>query len=168
MAYERDQVKELIDGTIDFDTLHRMLSSPKDAERFGMMLEILQEQVPWKDRILLPLGPNLFIVQRALDKRWVTKCRCGHEFSPWKENWKLNALIHVRETPESLNELYPRLMSPDPGWQVFREYFCPGCASLLEVEAPTPWYPVIHDFEPDIVGFYRDWLGLEVPQGSET
>ncbi len=165
MAYEKDKVQELIEGTIDFETLHRMLSSPKDSERFGMVLEILQEGVSWEDRILLPIGPNLFIVQRTTDKRWITKCRCGHEFGPWKENWKLNALIHVRETPESLNELYPRLMSPDPTWQVIREYFCPGCATLLEVEAPTPWYPVIHDFEPDIAGFYKEWLGSEVPEG---
>jgi acetone carboxylase gamma subunit len=31
------------------------------------------------------------------------------------------------------------------------------------VEAPTPWYPVVHDFEPDIDTFYKDWLGLPVP-----
>ena len=33
-----------------------------------------------------------------------------------------------------------------------------------DVEAPTPWYPVIKDFEPDIETFYRDWLNLQVPE----
>ena len=63
-----------------------------------------------------------------------------------------------------MNEVYPKLMSPDPEWQVLREYYCPGCASLLEVEAVTPWYPVIHDFEPDIDTFYNEWMKMELPK----
>jgi acetone carboxylase gamma subunit len=33
----------------------------------------------------------------------------------------------------------------------------------LEVEAVPPGYPVLHEFLPDIEGFYRGWLGREVP-----
>ena len=38
----------------------------------------------------------------------------------------------------------------------------------LEVPSPTftlmqtydgPGYPIVHDFEPDLEGFYREWLG---------
>ena len=29
---------------------------------------------------------------------------------------------------------------------------------------PGIWYPVIHDFEPDIDSFYQDWLGIELPE----
>jgi acetone carboxylase gamma subunit len=36
------------------------------------------------------------------------------------------------------------------------------------VEAPTPWYPVVHDFEPDIDTFYKDWLGLPVPSRADA
>ena len=61
------------------------------------------------------------------------------------------------------SQVYPNLMSPDPEWQVYREYYCPECATQHDVEAPTPWYPVIHDFEPDLKAFY-DWLGLEAPK----
>ncbi len=28
-----------------------------------------------------------------------------------------------------------------------------------------PGYPVVHDFVPDIEGFYEGWLGREVPAG---
>jgi acetone carboxylase gamma subunit len=42
---------------------------------------------------------------------------------------------------------------------LLREYFCPGCLALLEVEAVPPGYPVIHDFVPDLEGFYEAWLG---------
>ena len=65
--------------------------------------------------------------------------------------------------PEAMEELYPRLMAPSTDWQVIREYFCPLSGDLLDVEAPTPWYPVIHDFEPDIDTFYGEWLDKDLP-----
>jgi acetone carboxylase gamma subunit len=34
---------------------------------------------------------------------------------------------------------------------------------LREVEAVTRGYPVVHDFLPDIEGFYGGWLGRELP-----
>ena len=91
------------------------------------------------------------------------KCDCGHEFCDYRENWKLEALINVRETVESLREIYPDKMHGDPEWNALREYFCPGCKTLLEVEAVPPGYPVIHDFVPDLEGFYEDWLGRPLP-----
>jgi N-methylhydantoinase A/oxoprolinase/acetone carboxylase beta subunit len=36
--------------------------------------------------------------------------------------------------------------------------------TLLEVEAVPPGYPVIHDFVPDLEGFYEQWLGRELPR----
>jgi len=62
-----------------------------------------------------------------------------------------------------LREIYPEMMSGDARWNHLREYFCPGCKTLLEVEAVPPGYPVVHDFLPDLEGFYRDWLGRELP-----
>ena len=44
-----------------------------------------------------------------------------------------------------------------------REFFCPGCKMLLEVDAEPPGYPIAHDLLPDLEGFYRDWLGRELP-----
>ncbi|WP_319520525.1 acetone carboxylase subunit gamma [uncultured Martelella sp.] len=164
MAYTKAKIKDLVDGKIDRDTLQTMLSTPKDGDRFVKYIEILQEQVPWDDRIILPLGPKLYIVQRPSDKKWVVKSHAGHEFCDWRENWKLHAVMRVRETAADMEEIYPKLMAPSSDWQVIREYYCPISGDLLDVEAPTPWYPVIHDFEPDIDAFYTEWLGLEVPE----
>jgi acetone carboxylase gamma subunit len=163
-TYTKEQVKNLVDGRLDWETTTRMLTMPKDRERFQIYLEVLQERVTWKDRIILPLGPALYIVQSAKNKQWVTKCRCGHEFGDYRSNWKLCAHIHVRDTLESMEEVYPNLLAPDTRWQVYREYYCPQCATQLDVEAPTPWYPVIHDFEPDIDTFYQDWLEMPIPE----
>lgn len=160
--YDRKTIEDLIDGKLEFYKIKEMLSSHKDPERFETYLEILQERVPWDDPILLPAGLHLYIVQKPNGDR-IVKCDCGHEFCDYRDNWKLHALIYVRDTVEKLNEIYPKLMAPDPEWQVIREYYCPGCGTQLEVEAVTPWYPVIKDFEPDIDAFYRDWLQKPLP-----
>jgi len=163
-TYTQEQVNNLVEGTLDWDTTFRMLSMPKDGGRFSMYLTALQKKVTFPDKIVLPLSPHMYIVQSAKTKQWVTKCDCGHEFCGYKENWKLFANIYVRDTPEAMAEVYPLLMAPDTNWQVYREYFCPSCCVLHDVEAPTPWYPVIHDFEPDIETFYKEWVGLPVPE----
>jgi acetone carboxylase gamma subunit len=155
-TYPKDVIRDLIDGKLPWQTTKSIMSEFKDAERFLVQLEILQDRVPWKERILLPLGEHLYIVEGSGGR--VVKCDCGHEFGPYTENWKLGALIHVRNTRESLDEIYPGARKCDPEWMELREYYCPGCQTQLEVEAVTPGYPVIFDFEPDLEGFYRDWL----------
>lgn len=167
MRYTKEQIAHLMDGTLDWDTIHRMLSNPKDEDRFEKYIEILQERVEWDDTILLPLGPHLYIVQKDNGDR-VTKCDCGYEFGHYKENWKLNAIIYVRDTNEQLDEIYPRLMHSDPKWNVLREYYCPNCGVQLEVESVPPFYPVILDFEPDLEAFYNDWLGKPLPEPNKN
>ena len=99
MAYTVEQVEHLVDGTLDWETIHRMLSEPKDVERFAIYRQILQERAPWDDPILLPVGPHLYVVVNK-DNNWVVKCECGHEFCDYRQNWKLEALVYVRDTKE--------------------------------------------------------------------
>lgn len=165
-TYTKEQIGNLVDARLDWETTLRMLSMPKDRERFEMYLEQLQQRVPWKDRIVLPLGPHLYIARNDRNQ-WRVKCGCGHDFCDYRENWKLHANIHVRDNAEAMLEVYPQLLAPDTQWQVYREYYCPQCGTQHDVEAPTPWYPVIHDFEPDIEGFYQEWVGLPVPAHAD-
>lgn len=160
--YSKKEIEDLIDGKLPFSRIHRMLSNFKDPDRFDLYIEILQERVSWDELILLPYGLHLYIVKKQ-DGRRIVKCDCGHEFGDYQENWKLNASIRIRNTDEELQEIYPEMMHCDPEWMELREYFCPGCWSLLEVEAVPPGYPVIFDFLPDLETFYRQWLDREVP-----
>ena len=166
-TYTKEQIANLVDGKLDWDTTLRMLSMPKDSERFQMYVDSLQKKLGWQDRIVLPLGPHLYIVQQAATQKWVTQCDCGHTFCDYRQNWKLHANVYVRDSDEAMDEVYPRLMAPDTQWQVYREYYCPDCGTMHDVEAPTPWYPVIHDFEPDIDAFYADWVKLPVPERAD-
>jgi len=155
-SYPKDLIRDLIDGRLPWQTTKQVMSDFKDDGRFETYLEILQERVPWKERILLPLGEHLYIVQKGRDR--IVKCDCGHEFGPYTENWKLSASIYVRDNQEKLEEIYPGARKCDPDWMEIREYYCPGCMTQLETEAVTPGYPVVFDFVPDLEGFYRDWL----------
>ncbi len=161
-SYPDRQIEDLIDGKLPFSEIHKMLSSFKDPARFDQYVAIMQGRVPWEDTILLPYGVHLFIVQRP-DGQRVVKCDCGHEFGDYRTNWKESALVKVRDSEASLLELYQTMTHCDPEWMELREFFCPGCVALLEVEALPPGYPLVFDFLPDLETFYRDWLGRELP-----
>jgi acetone carboxylase, gamma subunit len=137
-------------------------SAYKDADRFEKWIGVLQERVGYEDPIVMPMGEGLAAV-RAGDGRLVVRCDCGHDFTKPERNWKLEAEIVVRDSEESLREIYPAMAHCDPEWMEVREFICPSCARLLEVEATAPGYPVTHDFLPDIEGFYEGWLERELP-----
>jgi acetone carboxylase, gamma subunit len=182
MKLDRETLRDLVDERLPRSQVRAIQSSYKDADRFEKYVAILQDRVRWKEPIVLPFGEHLYIVRsggkppnrpaegpKAQDEpaagpTYVVKCDCGHEFCDYRENWKLEALIYVRETDEELREIYPELMHGDAAWNALREYFCPGCKTLLEVEAVPPGYPVVHDFVPDLEGFYQHWLERELPR----
>jgi acetone carboxylase, gamma subunit len=160
---DKDTLRDLVDEKLPRGQVRAIQSGFKDADRFDKYVAILQEKVSWSELIVLPFGEHLSIVAKG-DGAYVIKCDCGHEFCDYRENWKLEALINVRETVDELREIYPEKMHGDPAWNVLREYFCPGCKTLLEVEAVPPGYPPVHDFVPDLEGFYSEWLGRPIPQ----
>jgi acetone carboxylase gamma subunit len=151
----------LIDGKLSWDEIKPIISGRKDHNRFDLILEILQNRVPWDEKIILPLHERLYIV--AKESQRIVKCDCGYEFGDYKENWKTRCRVRVRDTVEQIEELYPKDMGSDPEWIELREYFCPGCFTLLDVEAVPPGYPTIFNFLPDIDIFYEKWLGRKAP-----
>lgn len=159
----RETLERLLDGEVsDHELREEILPDPKDPDRFENVREILQERVDWDEPILVPLNDHLFAVGTD-DGRFV-KGECGHEFCRINENWKLETQVRVREDEDDLTELYPKDLTPAPDWQYqVREYFCPGCYELLEVEAVPRGYPVLQKFEPDIEVFYEEWLGRPAP-----
>jgi acetone carboxylase gamma subunit len=163
--YDVEDIRKLVDGELPWPVVQQMMKNGKDRDRFDKWLVILQGRVPWKERILLPLTPALFIVQKP-DGR-IVKCRCGHEFGDYRVNWKLSALIHVRDSAEKLGEVYRGRELPSAEWMQLREYYCPGCGSQLEVEAVPRGCPPDFEFLPDLDTFYRDWLGRPLPDSVE-
>lgn len=164
--YSEDVIKSMVEGKLSPEAIREMITSPKDLDRFEKYVSVLQKRVSWADRILLRVGEHLFIVQKADGSR-ITKCECGFEFGDYRADWKLNALIYVRNTNELLEELWPWPITVNPDWCEIREYYCPNCCTQLWVEGLPPGYPIIQEFLPDIDTFYRDWLGKPLEHPAE-
>lgn len=159
-VYTKETLKSLMEGTLPWQTTKQIMSSEKDSDRFEKYLEILQESVSWTDRIVVPLAENLHVVRKVVldSPEFIVKCTCGHEFCDYRKNWKMDALIYVRDTGEKMEEVLT--YTADPEWCVIREYYCPGCHIQLEVEAVPPGYPVLFDFLPDLEAFFKSHPNL--------
>ncbi len=155
------RITDMLDGRMPVEELVQVIVAEKDQESFDALIEHFRRRAEWQEPILLPLTDHLVIAAR--DGRAVVRCTCGQEFEDYRVNWKVRARVFVRETAEQFQEIFPPGMHPEPGWQEIREYYCPGCLSLLQVETVPPGYPPVFEFLPDIQVFYRDWLGRKLP-----
>lgn len=160
-VFDKKTLGQLMDGQLPWKEVHAIQSTFKDPERFDKYVAILQERVNWDDTIILPLTPFLYIVKK--NGGYPVKCSCGHEFCDYRENWKMAALIFVRNDEKSLSEIWPGPRTPDPDKNEVREFYCPGCGVQLEVDAVPPGYPILQNFEPNIEAFYTEWLGRPAP-----
>ena len=151
----------MLEGDLPWEQLKLIIKDHKDPNRFDMIMDILQDKLKWTEKIILPLHEHLFIVSK--DGERIVKCDCGYEFGDYKINWKTKCRVRVRDILEQIEELYPKDMGSDPNWEELREYYCPGCYTLLDVEAVPPGYPTIFNFLPDIDTFYEKWLGRKAP-----
>jgi acetone carboxylase, gamma subunit len=159
-----DHLRLLVEGKLPWEnTKKAMHLRPKDTDRFWKYLEVLQERVPWKDKILLRISDHLYIVAKP-DSRRVVKCDCGQELGDYRINWKLSCRIRVRNTIEEMREVFTIEEGlPDPSKVEAREYYCPGCLSQVAVELVPLGYPPLIEMLPDLDTFYRDWLGKPLP-----
>jgi acetone carboxylase gamma subunit len=157
-VYSKEIISNLVKGKLDLKTVKTIMSEPKDTDRFDKYIVVLQERVAWPEQIILPLGEHLYIVQKGRER--IVKCECGYEFGDYRINWKLNAVVYVRDTAKKLDEIYPGMLKGcRPELNEIREFYCPNCGTQLEVESVPPGYPITFDFLPDLDSFYRDWLG---------
>jgi N-methylhydantoinase B/acetone carboxylase alpha subunit len=162
-SMSKETLADLVDEKLSRRAVKDIQSSIKDPDRFDKWIALLQERASYSDPIVLPYGEGMNIVRRRSDGELMIRTDAGADLCRFDQNWKLHTVMYVRDTIESYREIYPELGHPDPEWQELREYYCPASGQLLETEAVPPGYPVIHQFLPDIEGFYRGWLGRELP-----
>lgn len=163
----KETIRLLMEGRLGSEELKKLRHMViKEEDRFWKYLEILQETVPIKEKILLRLSDHLYIVAKHGKK--IVKCDCGQEFGDYRVNWKLSSLVYVRKTKEEMQQVYSYLPKespyPEEGLVEIREYYCPGCMAQLGVELVPPGYLAIFEMLPDIDSFYREWLGKPLPQ----
>ncbi|HYF27385.1 MAG TPA: hydantoinase B/oxoprolinase family protein [Baekduia sp.] len=159
----KETLADLLDEKLSRRAVKDIQSAHKDPDRFDKWVAVLQERVGYDDPIVLPFGEGLNIIRRRSDGALVIRTDAGADLCRWDENWKMHTVMFVRRTEEEYREVYPALGHPDGDWQELREFYCPISGHLLETEAVPPGYPVVHEYLPDLHGFYHGWLGREIP-----
>ncbi len=162
----KENIRLMVEGKLSPEIVNRLRRiAIKEEDRFWKYLEVLQERVGFKEKILLRLSDHQYIVAKGGER--IVKCDCGQEFGDYRVNWKLSSLVHVRKTCDEMKEVYPFLPKempyPEEGLVEVREYYCPGCLAQLAVELVPPGYPAIFEMFPDLDTFYREWLGKPLP-----
>src|SRR5919106_961167 len=136
-SLERETLEAMLDEKLSRREIKDLQSGYKDADRFDKWIAVLQERVPYEERIVLPVGEGLNVV-RSAHGQLVTRCDCGHDLCGATENWKLDAAVNVRDTVEAMREVFPKMSHADPEWQELPEFCCPSCARQLEGEGVPP------------------------------
>lgn len=144
--YPPELLRDLLDGSISSADLQAIQRAPKDARRSEMVIELEQQRVAFDDPIVVCLQEALYVVRRP-DGQLVVRCRCGHDFGDHRRNWKHRAAVIEREGGTAF---FPGPRAADADWMVLREFYCPDCATRLDVEAVPIGYPFIMNFEPTL------------------
>ena len=97
----RRRLGDMLDGKLSRTAVKDIQSGYKDPDRFDKWLQVLQERVPYGDPIVMPVGEALNVV-RTGDGELVIRCDCGHDFCAHDRNWKMEALVFIRDTDELL------------------------------------------------------------------
>ena len=92
---------------------------------------------------LFALTPYVDIVEDDQGRKMAVCSHCGFAYCEASDNFKYYCLIHDRDT----SDFYPGIMAYDKDWCVFREFYCPSCASQIEVEACAPGIPILWNYE---------------------
>ena len=144
MTISDEELSDLLDGKLDPERVREVQSKAKDADRKQRVLALVQERVPWDEPTVLCLQEHLYVVQTPKGK--TVRCGCGQDFGDYRVNWKESALVYERDPQDG--EIYPRPNAPTTEWMILREFYCPGCGTLLDTEGVPPGYPFIFNFLP--------------------
>ena len=160
----KENIRRLVDGELPLDVIHEMIRMPsKDPDRFTKYLDVLQDRVAWRERILARISDRLYVVAKD-DGGRVVKCDCGHEFGDYRVNWKMNAQLYCRRTEHEIREVFT-VHGPDHEHAEVREFYCPGCQAQLAVEVVPIGYPFVFEVLPDIDAVHLA-VGAPLPDAS--
>ena len=75
-------------------------------------------------------------------------CRCGHRIGPASENYKSHVLHHEGPVQNAGPFVDPNHVGGDRF--VCREFFCPACVTLLDVEIAQRGEPFVWDVRLEV------------------
>ena len=162
VTLDRETLAAMLDEKLSRREVKDIQSGYKDPDRFEKWVAVLQERVPYDEPIVLPMGEGLNVRQRG--RRARRPLRLRPRLLPADAQLEDGGGdVRSRRPRRSCSRSTPRWPTATPsGWSCASST-APPARRQLETEAVPPGYPVVHEFLPDIEGFYRGWLGREVP-----
>ena len=85
-------------------------------------------------------------------ERWCCN-RCDHDLGDARQSYKRGCLVRERDPREIHFPIGPSKefnFSFDPDWMRIVEFYCPGCAVMVENEYLPPGHPLTWDIQLDI------------------
>ncbi len=94
-------------------------------------------------KTIMELTPYLNIVEDSKGEIWIACSKCDTIYCEPNENYKYYALVRERDPAE----VQPGRLAFDKNWVVYREFYCPGCGTQIEVEAVPPGWPILSNYQ---------------------
>jgi len=110
------------------------------AKKVTPQLEVKKRDPAEECKPLKRISEYLEIVEKADGNKVISCLKCGVEFCGPEDNYKKYALVNVRDP----NEM-KAVATTDDTLTYYREFICPGCGTLLQVEV---WCPLLDSEEP--------------------
>jgi acetone carboxylase gamma subunit len=93
---------------------------------------------------------NDYLSLEERDGQRVIQCHCGHVIGPASENYKLHVVCH--NAPLQKAGRYVNPFNIGENRFTLREYVCPKCLTLLDVEVSLKEEPPRWDLQPAVPG----------------
>ena len=130
-------VLEYLDETADFCPLFK---EEMEAERRFIQKEVEPKGESKIQEVLFELTPYVNIAKDQNGKEKAVCSKCGFVYCDKSENFKLYCLVYQQDP----KEIHPGILGPDKEWTVYREFYCPGCGTQIEVEVTPPGTPIFN------------------------
>ena len=89
--------------------------------------------------VLFKLTPYVNVVRDEKGNRVCVCSICGFAYCDAAENYQLYCLIYDRDPAE----IYPPNLAPDKDFTIYREFYCPGCGTQVEVDQCPPGMTIL-------------------------
>jgi N-methylhydantoinase B/oxoprolinase/acetone carboxylase alpha subunit len=132
-------VLEYLDETAEFCP---QFKEEMEAEKRFIQKEIEPQGESRIEETLFELTPYVNIVKDDSGREIAVCSKCSFAYCDGNENFKLYCLIYERDP----KEIHPGKLGPDRDWTVYREFYCPGCGTQVEVEVTPPGTPVLNNY----------------------
>jgi acetone carboxylase gamma subunit len=120
-------VLDFFDELVSFSSEFRQQLETEKKFEFRKLKPLVKVEV---NKEIMDLTPYVKIVEDSGGRKITVCSKCGFAYSEAKNDFKLFSLIYERDPAD----VYPTHLATDKNWVVYREFYCPGCATQVEVE----------------------------------